>query len=226
MSEHLVRNILICGNTGSGKSTSLRNLPLEKTIYINTEMKALPFKGSSRLKQSIKLSDPDEMIGGMDWIEEQDDVDYVVIDSISMLMDMWYMKHLATAPANKTMQMWGEYKNFGMEVIMKMKASKKFYIMTALMAESTDKFGIVDCQYAKVQGSLAKNIEAHFTVVAFTDTTEEKGKEPTYGLILKKTASRPLITGKSPFDFMDGKKVFDDNDLMVLVKEVEDYVVS
>ena len=107
MSEHITRNILLCGMTGSGKSTSLRNLPLEKTIYINTEAKFLPFKGTSRLKQSIKLIDPDEMLGGMDWIEEQDDVEYVVIDSFSMLMDMWYMKHLAHADARKTQQLWG-----------------------------------------------------------------------------------------------------------------------
>lgn len=107
MSEHITKNILLIGNTGSGKSTSLRNLPLEKTIYINTEAKFLPFKGSSRLKQSIKLVDPDEMLAGMDWIEEQDDVEYVVIDSFSMLMDMWYMKHIANADPRKTQQLWG-----------------------------------------------------------------------------------------------------------------------
>lgn len=226
MSEHITRNILLCGMTGSGKSTSLRNLPLEKTIYINTEAKFLPFKGTSRLKQSIKLIDPDEMLGGMDWIEEQDDVEYVVIDSFSMLMDMWYMKHLAHADARKTQQLWGEYKNFGMEVIMKMKASKKFYIMTGLMAESFDKFGVADSQYCKVQGSLAKAVESHFTVVAFTDVLEEKGKEPVYRLILGKTKERPIVTAKAPFQFLDNKKVLDDNDIMVIVKEVEEFVVS
>ena len=226
MSEHITKNILLVGNTGSGKSTSLRNLPLEKTVYINTEGKFLPFKGSSKLHSNIKLVDPDEMIQGMDWIEEQDDVKCVVIDSFSMLMDMWYMKHIANADPRKTQQLWGEYKNFGMEVILKMKASKKFYIMTGLMAESTDKFGVVDSQFCKVQGSLAKAVEAHFTVVAFTDVVEEKGKLPEYKIILGKTAGRPLVTAKAPFDFLDGKKELDDNDIMVLVKEVLEYVVS
>lgn len=226
MSEHITKNILLIGNTGSGKSTSLRNLPLEKTIYINTEAKFLPFKGSSRLKQSIKLVDPDEMLAGMDWIEEQDDVEYVVIDSFSMLMDMWYMKHIANADPRKTQQLWGEYKNFGASVIQKMKTSKKFYIMTGLMAETTDKFGVTDSQFCKVQGSLAKAVEAHFTVVAFTDVKEEKGKDPEYRLILGKTKERPLVTAKAPFDFLDGKKELDSNDIMPLVNEVLEYVVS
>lgn len=222
----ITKNILLVGTTGSGKTTSLRNLPLEKTIYINTEAKFLPFRGAKRLKEMVKLIDPDEILEGMDWIEQQEDVDYVVIDSFSMLMDMWYMKHIANADPRKTQQLWGDYKTFGMQVIQKMKTSKKFYIMTGLVAESVDKFGLVDCQYCKVQGSLAKAVESHFTVVAFTDVLEEKGKEPVYGLILSKTKTRPTVTAKAPFDFLNGVKELQDNDIMVLVKEVEEFVVS
>ena len=36
-------NIFICGPSGTGKSTSMRNLPPERTVILNTEQKALPF---------------------------------------------------------------------------------------------------------------------------------------------------------------------------------------
>ena len=35
--------MLLFGASGSGKSTSLRNLPLEKVSFINCEGKTLPF---------------------------------------------------------------------------------------------------------------------------------------------------------------------------------------
>ena len=41
------RNILILGDSGTGKSTSIRNLPPEETFIINVLGKDLPFKKSS-----------------------------------------------------------------------------------------------------------------------------------------------------------------------------------
>jgi len=123
----MIRNLLLVGETGSGKSTSMRKLPLEKTIWLNTEKKSLPFKGQKKLLENVIVKDPDEMIDGMAWIEEQENCEYVVLDSLSMLMDMWYMKHIATAPANKTQQAWGNYKTFGMNILELMKQSKKCY---------------------------------------------------------------------------------------------------
>lgn len=103
----MIKNVLLIGDSGTGKSTSMRNLPLDKTIWLNTEKKSLPFKGQSKLHTNVILKDPDEMIEGMNWIEEQDNVEYVVLDSFTMLMDMFYMKHIANAPANKTQKAWG-----------------------------------------------------------------------------------------------------------------------
>ena len=43
-------NIIIVGKSGSGKSTSLRNLDAAKTAVLNTERKQLPFKGANKFK--------------------------------------------------------------------------------------------------------------------------------------------------------------------------------
>lgn len=41
-------NVLIIGESGSGKSTSIRNLPPEETFIINVINKPLPFKGAAK----------------------------------------------------------------------------------------------------------------------------------------------------------------------------------
>jgi hypothetical protein len=42
-------NVLIIGESGSGKSTSIRTLPPEQTFIINVINKPLPFKGANKL---------------------------------------------------------------------------------------------------------------------------------------------------------------------------------
>ena len=41
-------NVIVVGKSGSGKSTSLRNLNPERTAVLNTERKQLPFKGANK----------------------------------------------------------------------------------------------------------------------------------------------------------------------------------
>jgi hypothetical protein len=221
----MIKNLLLVGSSGTGKSTSMRNLPLEKTVWINSEKKSLPFKGQKKLHTNVMLKSVGELIEGMDWIEEQEEVEYVVLDSFTMLMDMFYMQEIATAPAAKTMQAWGNYKSYGMQVIEKIKSSSKFYIVTALDSQIMDRFGVPEKEVARVQGSLHGVVESHFTVVAHTNVKQDAvTKESSYGFLLAKTKERPLVSSKSPFDYLDGKKEFDDNDIMVLVKGVIDFI--
>lgn len=219
----MIKNLLLIGGSGTGKSTSMRKLPLEKTVWINTEKKSLPFRGQKRLHTNVMLSDVNELLGGMEWIEEQEDVEFVVLDSFTMLMDMFYMQEIATLPANKTMQGWGNYKTFAMQVVEKMKSSKKFYIVTALVDTKMDRFGSPESEVAKVQGSFS--LEPHFTVVAHTNVSQDREtKELKYGMLLGRTNDRPLVSSKSPFDFLDGKKEIEDNDIMILVDEVVAFI--
>ena len=50
-------NCLIIGESGTGKSTSLRNLPPDKTAIIQTVAKPLPFKSSIKTKVAINADD-------------------------------------------------------------------------------------------------------------------------------------------------------------------------
>ena len=46
--------IAIMGSSGTGKSTSLRNLDPTKTCIINVSKKPLPFKNAKQYKEGIK----------------------------------------------------------------------------------------------------------------------------------------------------------------------------
>lgn len=52
-------NCLIIGESGTGKSTSMRNLPPDKTAIIQTVAKPLPFKSPMRPKVAIR---PDDVV--------------------------------------------------------------------------------------------------------------------------------------------------------------------
>ena len=48
--------VLLMGSSGSGKSTSLRNLPAEETTIINITNKPMPFKNKDG-KKIVTLTD-------------------------------------------------------------------------------------------------------------------------------------------------------------------------
>ena len=52
----MLPSTIILGSSGTGKSSSIRGLPPEETIILNTEQKALPFRGSAKFKGNILVS--------------------------------------------------------------------------------------------------------------------------------------------------------------------------
>ena len=52
-------NIFIVGPSGTGKSSSLRNLNPATSIILNTEQKALPFREASTFKLNVPIASTD-----------------------------------------------------------------------------------------------------------------------------------------------------------------------
>jgi len=79
-------------DTGSGKSTSLKNLDPKATYIINTLNKPLPFKGSKSLynaeNRNIKETDNySELLGLMKGInEEAKHIKNLILDDIGFIM--------------------------------------------------------------------------------------------------------------------------------------------
>lgn len=100
MSETNDQLVLICGYSTTGKSASLRNIPnQEKWMYLNTEAgKRLPFKNKF---QQYRIEDPYQVMEAFDFAATQD-IDGIIIDSITFLMDMYETMYVL--PAANTMK--------------------------------------------------------------------------------------------------------------------------
>ena len=84
--------ILIMGASGSGKTTSLRNLDPKQTFYLDADGKGLSWKGwrkqyNKENKNYFRCDDPNAVLSLMKQIDEkQKQVKYLVIDTLNGIM--------------------------------------------------------------------------------------------------------------------------------------------
>ena len=166
--------VLICGKSSSGKSTCLRNL--ENVLYLNCEAgKKLPFK-PKRIKEVV-ITDPYQVYEAFDFAETKPEIQYIVIDGLNFLMDMFESIHVLGS-AN-TMKGWGEYaqyfKNLMQQYVSK---STKNVIFTAHTKSDLNEAEMVMETKVPIKGALAnQGIEAYFSTIVSTKKVKLKDLE-------------------------------------------------
>jgi hypothetical protein len=94
----MATGILIIGESGSGKSTSVRNLDPKETYIVNVQGKPLPWKGSkeqynSESKNMIHCDNAQKIIGILQSISERaPHISTVVIDDFQYIMVNEFMR--------------------------------------------------------------------------------------------------------------------------------------
>ena len=86
---------LILGESGTGKSTSLRNLNPETTFIFQSIKKPLPFKGNKYSKENKNLMVTDnyeQIIRGLEKLDKQDIFTDVIIDDSQYIMANEFMR--------------------------------------------------------------------------------------------------------------------------------------
>ena len=82
----------IMGESGSGKTTAMRNLPYKKTFYIDADCKGLSWKGwrdqyNIENKNYYKTNYPDKILNVLKRLDvESSPFEYIVIDTINGIM--------------------------------------------------------------------------------------------------------------------------------------------
>jgi hypothetical protein len=94
--------VLVLGESGSGKSTSIRSLPHEETFIIKVISKPLPFRGSERLYPTVNFTE----LTGNQYISEdyqkvmacikhvnnkRPDIKHLIVDDCNYLMTSEFM---------------------------------------------------------------------------------------------------------------------------------------
>lgn len=242
MLDHRDQNdltILLVGGSGDGKTTSLRNLPQNKTVYVNADAgKRLPFKHNFR-KEFI-ITDPFEFLNIIKKIEEKDDIDICVLDTINNLMDLYVTRYVKIAP--DTRKAWGDYSQFINDLFGQiLPNTKKTYIFLGHLEPQEDQFG-KQIFTVPIQGKIGKGkgIESFFSTIIrativdiddlekyansnlnISDNENEDGFKHVFQT--RKTKHSINYKIRTPNEMFTREETYIDNDMNIIYKKLINY---
>lgn len=224
-------NIFVLGSSGTGKSSSLRNLDPNTTVIVNCERKLLPFRKANQFKRQVFPKDFETylamMYGGVALNDEGEKVRYdgilngdakvVVIESFTSLAEYVYL-HCRRKYRNY--DIWDMYATELYDILYKTKNTDKYIVFTGVDEIIQDEESRI-LRDIKVEGKKMKgNIAKEFLIVLGTQITKDEDNKPVYQFV---TNTDGVYPAKSP----DGMLPFTmENDLAEVIKLSEEYYGS
>lgn len=154
--------VLVTGKPNSGKSSSLRNLPMQSMVNLNTDLKELPFR--DKFMASVHVDNSLDIFNYVNEIEANPDVTGAVLDTITFLMGMYERQYVINA--TNTQAAWGAYGNFYRDLIHSIKSGSKSY---AILSHEDTQLNEQTMQYetkVPIKGAVGKiGVEADFTTI-------------------------------------------------------------
>ena len=214
-------SILIIGDSGTGKSSSIRNLPPEETFLINVVSKPLPFRGYA--KKYTKLS-PDGLSGNYYCTDQgeltikrvintintkRSEIKYLIIDDLGYVAMNGFMRRALQKGYERFSEIGYEF-NQAVEDINNLR-DDLFCIAT--MHVETDKQGKTK---PKTVGNMVDqyiNIEGKFSCVFHSIIIDDEYKFMTNG--------DSSHTAKTSFDMFKEKYI--DNDLLEITRVIKEF---
>lgn len=231
--------VLIAGESGTGKSASLMNLPNhEKVMYLNCESgKRLPFKNKFK---NFTITDPYQVLEAFDFAYQNSEIDVIVLDTLTFLMDMFESQYVINSP--NTMQAWGQYGQFFKTLMQdKVAASDKSVIILAHTRADYDEANLGMKVNVPIKGALKNNgVEAYFSTVVATKKVSLKDLEEYSSDLLHITEQDQMLGYKhvfqtqltkatigerirSPMGLFSRNQSFIDNDAGLLLNHLREY---
>lgn len=210
------------GESGSGKTTAMRNLPPTETFYIDCDKKGLNWKGW-RKQYSVdnknyfatdSFSTCKTLMDKVDKSENFRHIKYLVIDTINGMMVAEEMRILAMQGGDKR-SAWTDLASNGWDIINKALTLREDLTVIILCHSETisDDNGIVKTRIKTNGRKLEKLVlESKMTTVVWS--VRQDGK---YKFILSADGS----TCKVPMNAFTVDEI--DNDIMLVIKALEDY---
>lgn len=234
-------SLLICGESGAGKSMSLYELrDRQDVLYFNCEGgKPLPFK--NKFKNKV-ISDPEDIIDMLEELAElgsENPFNFIVIDTISFMMDMYETVHVLGA--RDTQKMWGLYGQFFKRLINVSSKVDGFFIYLGHLDRFLDEEAGMMRTSVPVKGALAKKgLEAYFTTVINVSKMTVKDLQKTPNALLNITEDDEELGFKhvfqtrttkktigdrirSPMGMWKKEELFIDNDIAPVIKRMIEY---
>ena len=204
-------SILICGESGAGKSMSLYELRNRTDVlYLNCEGgKPLPFKNKFKNKVIVDPEDIITMLEELAELRENSPFNFVVIDTISFMMDLYETIHVLDS-AN-TQKAWGNYGQFFKRLITVSSQVDAFFIYLGHLDRELDEEAGMYRTRVPVKGALAKKgLEAYFTTVINVSKQPMKELQKTPNAMLNITEDDEELGFKHVFQTRTTKKTVGD----------------
>ena len=211
--------IAIVGHSGSGKSTSLRNLDPKTTYILDLERKGFPFRNASRFN-IIPVENANAFPRMLEKVLKEDDCETVVVESFTK-----YVEQVNTLATNsfKGYDIWSFYNRTIRNMLDSIKNDKATIIFTAVddivkIPQITG--GESSHRRVKVQGKVHEGaVEKEFLMVLFTEVRKnEKTEEMEYFF---QTNTDGVTSAKTPMGMFDEQLI--PNDIVEVLKKVEEY---
>lgn len=213
-------SILILGDSGTGKSTSIRSLPHNETFILNVIRKPLPFRGAMKkytplsadgLTGNYYCSDDANVIKRVIKLvnDKRPDIKYLILDDFGYVTMNAFMKRALVKGYDRFSEIASEF-NTAMELINQLRDD---LFCIAMMHIETDKQGKTK---PKTVGNMIDqyiNIEGKFTHVLHTYVNDGS-----YKFI---TNNDGLHTAKTPLGLFDTSLI--DNDLLFVVEKINEF---
>lgn len=234
------RIVLIMGKPNTGKSASLRNLHQESMIYLNADLKDIPFR--DRFMSSVEVADANDVLAFIDEIEQTGGVTGAVLDTVTFLMQMFERQYVVPFAGTKTGQAaWGDYGNFYRDLIHRIKSGSKSYAILAHEDESLNEQAAQMESKVPVKGAVGRvGVEADFTTILRTmqvpikklekyendllhisDEEKEDGVKYVFQTrITKETAGCKM---RSAMGLWSRNELYIDNDVQQVFDRLDDY---
>lgn len=218
----MAKVIGLMGESGSGKTTAMRNLPPAETMYIDADKKGLNWKGWKKQynidNKNYVVSDSFGLVSGLlRRVNEQDQfkhIKYVVIDTLNGMMVAEEMRIMAMQSGDKR-SAWSDLASNGWAIINQCLEMREDLTVIILCHSETisDENGIIRTRIKTNGRKLEKLVlESKMTTVIWA--VRQDGK---YKFIL----SADGCTCKVPIGAFSSDEC--DNDIMIVIKALEDY---
>lgn len=212
----------VMGESGSGKTTAMRNLPPELTFYIDSDKKGLNWKGWRKQyntdNKNYWASDSFSIVSGIlqkiNKEEQFKHIRYVVIDTLNGMMVAEEMRILAMQSGDKR-SAWSDLAQNGWSLInMCLEMRDNLTVIILCHSETiSDDNGIIRTRIKTNGRKLEKLVlESKMTTVVWS--VRQDGK---YKFILSADGS----TCKVPINAFSADEI--ENDIMLVIKALEEY---
>ena len=222
----MAKTVLICGKTGSGKTSSIRTLDPSETLILKTINRTLPFKfvGVYGKEQKNMFNTPtyEDVLKALKWANTQDNIKNIVITDGTYIIRQEYFKRAKEVGYNK-------YTDFAMHMQQILKAIQELrddinVFMEYHVDSSVTDSGITEYKPSTVGKLLDNqyNILENVDIVLFTQL-EYDDKAVKYGFVTNRCLDHngAEIPAKSPMGMFD--EMFIPNDLDFVVKKINEY---